>query len=144
MIAKTDDSKAPSTPLPDGWRWVQIGDPAIAEINPRERSLRDLPDDFMVSFVPMPAVDASTGTIEAPVDRPFSEVKKGFTNFRDGDVLFAKITPCMENGKAAVVRGMTNGLGFGSTEFYVIRPTDLVLPEWIFYFVRQESYRADA
>src|SRR5439155_17420104 len=82
--------------------------------------------------------------ITNPQLRPFSEVRKGFTAFRDGDVIMAKITPCMENGKAAITRNLENGLGFGSTEFHVIRPTAAVLPEFIYYFVRQESYRKQA
>lgn len=98
----------------------------------------------MVSFVPMAAVDEVAGVISSLESRPFSEVAKGYTAFQDGDVLFAKITPCMENGKAAIATGMVNGLGFGSTEFYVLRPAERVLSEFIFYFVRQPSFRAKA
>ena len=62
---------------------------------------------------------------------------------RNEDVIVAKITPCFENGKAAICRGLTNGLGFGSTEFHVLRCTDAVIPEYIYHFVRQESFRRD-
>lgn len=92
----------------------------------------------------MPAVDADAGAITQPVDRPYAEVAKGFTAFRDGDVIMAKITPCMENGKAAIARGLTNSLGFGSTEFHVLRPTDRVLAEYVYCFIRQESFRQAA
>lgn len=64
--------------------------------------------------------------------------------FEENDVLFAKITFCMENGKAVVARGLINGFGFGFTEFHVLRPTNRVLPEWIYYFVRREAFRQEA
>jgi type I restriction enzyme S subunit len=70
-------------------------------------------------------------------------VRKGFTAFANEDVIVAKITPCFENGKAALCRGLTNGLGFGSTEFHVLRCTDAVIPEYVYHFVRQESFRRD-
>jgi len=72
------------------------------------------------------------------------EVKKGYTPFREGDVLFAKITPCMENGKMAVVPPLKNGLGFGSTEFHVLRPHNEISAQYIYFFVSSESFRRDA
>jgi len=92
----------------------------------------------------MAAVDERRGAIAAPETRRYVEVAKGYTCFLPGDVLFARITPCMENGKAAIARELTNGIGFGSTEFHVLRPGPDVLPEWVFYFVRQPSFRATA
>jgi type I restriction enzyme S subunit len=71
-------------------------------------------------------------------------VRKGYTHFKNADVLFAKITPCMENGKAAIASGLSSGLGFGSTEFHVLRAKEEVLPEWLFYFVRQPTFRREA
>ena len=99
---------------------------------------------MVVSFVPMAAVDERLGTITVREERPFAEVSKGFTSFEEGDVLFAKITPCMENGKAALARNLTNGVGRGSTEFYVLRPNDRVLGEYIYHFVRQTRFREEA
>jgi type I restriction enzyme S subunit len=92
----------------------------------------------------MAAVDADSGTIAAPEVRPFASVRKGFTSFRDGDVIMAKITPCAENGKAAVAAGLQNGIGFGSTEFHVLRPSRAVLAEYVYRFIRQESFRDEA
>jgi type I restriction enzyme S subunit len=120
----------------------QLGD--ICEINPRLPRDHGLGDDSEVSFVPMAAVNEVSGTIEAATTRRYSEVKKGYTAFADGDVLFAKITPCMENGKAALARSLAGGRGFGSTEFHVLRARESVLPEWIYYFVRRESFRREA
>jgi type I restriction enzyme S subunit len=92
----------------------------------------------------MPAVDATEGAITKPQTRRFSEVRKGFTSFREDDVIMAKITPCMENGKAAIARHLINGQGFGSTEFHVFRSTGAVLPEFIYHFIRQDVYRRAA
>ena len=116
----------------------------VCEINPRLSRDHGLADDAIVSFVPMAAVDEVTGTIATPQARAFAEVRKGFTSFRDGDVLFAKITPCMENGKAALAQGLAGGIGFGSTEFHVLRASRQVLPEWLRYFVRREAFRREA
>lgn len=113
-------------------------------VNPRLPRSHELTDDHVVSFVPMAAVDEVEGQIVSPQARPFSEVKKGYTHFENGDVLFAKITPCMENGKAAIASALLGGHGFGSTEFHVIRPRPHVLPEWVFYFVRRQSFRTEA
>jgi type I restriction enzyme S subunit len=92
----------------------------------------------------MEYVDDYLGAISQTSMRRVSEVEKGYTNFRDGDVLFAKITPCMENGKCAIAKNLTNGIGFGSTEFHVIRAKDEIIAEWVYYFLRQESVRIEA
>ena len=97
-----------------------------------------------VTFVPMAAVDELEGRIARPQLRAYTEVAKGYVPFRDGDVLFAKITPCMQNGKAAVALNLRNGLGFGSTEFHVIRPESEIMAKWVFLFMRQASFRAAA
>lgn len=128
--------------MPDGWLLVPI--PEICQINPAKPAQDALTFDALVTFAPMPAVDADSGTIAAPMTRPFGEVRKGFTAFRDHDVIMAKITPCMENGKTAIARNLENGLGFGSTEFHVFRTSSAMLPEFVFYFIRQESFRRAA
>jgi len=92
----------------------------------------------------MSAVDEQTGAISVREERPLAEVSKGYTSFEEGDVLFAKITPCMENGKIAMARNLKNGIGRGSTEFHVLRPGDRVLGEYVYHFVRQKRFREDA
>jgi type I restriction enzyme S subunit len=92
----------------------------------------------------MPAVDDRKGVIQDPEVRPYREVKKGYTYFASGDVLFAKITPCMQNGKQAIARELVDGIGFGSTEFHVIRPRSEICPEWIHFFIRQPHVLRDA
>jgi type I restriction enzyme S subunit len=128
--------------LPAGWIRTTIGE--VSEVNKRNPALRDYADNMLVTFVPMAAVDADTGTIISPQIRPLGEVRKGFTPFSNGDVIVAKITPSMENGKAAIAKDLHNGIGFGSTEFHVMSPKSIVLPSYLFYFIRQESFRWDA
>ena len=124
------------------WPLKTIGD--ICEVNPRLPRGHGITDEQIVSFVPMAAVNEISGTIQDRKCRPFSEVKKGYTHFKNGDVLFAKITPCMENGKAAIASDLAGNLGFGSTEFHVLRAKGEVLPEWLFDFVRQPAFRSEA
>ena len=92
----------------------------------------------------MAAVEELSGRVDTSDERPFSAVKKGFTRFRDGDLLVAKITPSMENGKVAVARGLSGGLGCGSTEFHVIRAENGVEPDYLRYYVVRSAFRQDA
>ena len=121
---------------------TRLGD--VAHINPRfDKS--SLADDVPVSFVQMASVGASDGKINVSIVRPFAEVKKGsYTPFKDGDVLFAKVTPCMENGKMAIARGLMNGVGFGSSEFHVLRPSDQLDAKYLYYFVSSQAFRKEA
>jgi type I restriction enzyme, S subunit len=114
----------------------------ICEINPNTSF--DFDGDQLCSFVPMEAVDDESAQITKFPLRRFDQVAKGYTVFADNDVIVAKITPCMENGKCAVVRNLRNGIGFGSTEFHVLRATTQVLSEWLFYFWRFPQTRKHA
>ena len=85
------------------------------------------------------------GDVDLSLEKTLSEVWNGFTYFKENDVVFAKITPCMENGKGAIMRGLKNGYGFGTTEFHVLRPIKSVsIPEWIFYLTSLRSFRKEA
>lgn len=126
--------------LPDGWRWERID--SVAPVNPR-RASDNLADDVEVAFVPMAAVTAETGGIDVSTRRPIASVRKGFTRFGSGDVIFAKITPCMENGKAAVVPTLPHGVGFGSTEFHVLSPRD-VSARFLYHWISQRGFRETA
>jgi type I restriction enzyme S subunit len=127
--------------LPAGWRWVRLEE--VCLINPRRPNL-ELKPSTPTTFVPMAAVDDKLGQIVSPEVKPFVQVKKGYTYFIDGDVLFAKITPCMENGKSAIARKLVNGFGFGSTEFHILRPSSALISEWIWFFVRRAEFRKAA
>ena len=127
--------------MPDGWQVASLC--MVTEVNPKlDKSAGN--DNPTVSFVPMPAVGAGTGTIDVSRTRSLQDVKKGYRHFREGDVLFAKITPCMENGKMAIVPSLKHGLGFGSTEFHVLRPNREISAQYIYYFVSSEQFRRDA
>lgn len=115
----------------------------ICDINPRLGKAK-LSEDELIAFVPMAAVGAANGSIDVSSKRPFAEVKKGFTPFQSGDVLFAKITPCMENGKMAVVPRLANHYGFGSTEFHVLRPKNGIDARYLYYFVSRQDFRKEA
>ena len=118
---------------------VKLGE--VCLINPKSCTLRD---DTEVSFIPMTKV-GEHGEFDASEIKNYSEVKKGFTNFQNGDILFAKITPCMENGKGAIAHNMKNGIGFGSTEFHVLRPdTDKITSEWLYYLTTWKAFRKEA
>jgi type I restriction enzyme S subunit len=102
--------------LQNGWEWTCLGQ--ITEIAPRN----DLNNDLEVGFVPMPKVTTSyKGDHEQDI-RVWSEIKKGYTHFADGDIGLAKITPCFENSKAAVFKDLKNGFGAGTTELHIARP----------------------
>jgi len=126
--------------LPQGWASAPLGE--MAEINPRHR--KGLDDSMPISFVRMAALSESKPEFESLEARTLGEVRKGFTHFAEGDVLFAKITPCMENGKGAVATGLRNRLGCGTTELHVIRPLAGIDPHYIYRFLAQSSVRGEA
>ena len=125
-----------------GWGLVPLG--SICNINPKKSLDSRLVSGAVVSFVPMPAV-TEHGEIDATAIKEYDEVKTGFTYFAENDVLFAKINPCMENGKGAVAKGLHNGIGFGSTEFHVLRPiSGKSDPYWIYTLTAFSQFRMDA
>lgn len=116
----------------------KLGD--CCQVNPRRPSV-SINDSDLVSFVPMPAVNED-GYINGATNEEYCKVKKGFTYFENNDVLFAKITPCMENGKGAIAEVLTNGIGMGSTEFHVLRPIDGISnPYWLLTLTRMPIFR---
>ena len=127
--------------LPPGWTEKRLAD--IAEINPPNPD--SPPDDNTpVSFVPMAAVAPMAGGIDTHDVRSWRTVKKGYKRFQDGDILLAKITPCLENGKLAVATGLRNGVGAGSTEFHVLRPSSAIRPDLLAYYLLRDDFRAAA
>jgi type I restriction enzyme S subunit len=107
---------------------------------PTKGEVRGLPLDTLVSFVPMEAI-GEYGGLSLDQTRPIEEVLNGYTYFRNGDVLVAKITPCFENGKGVLAEGLENGLGFGTTELHVLRPGAEILPKYLFYLTLGEHFR---
>ena len=115
----------------------------IADVNPKRSELK-LAENELVDFVPMADVAEEFGGITLKVPRPAREVSKGYTQFQAGDILFAKITPCMENGKVAVVPPLRTHIGYGSTEFHVFRPKPGIHPKWIGHFLARSDFRRNA
>lgn len=116
---------------------------AIAEINPGARIPKEITGSDEVSFIPMSDVSES-GDWVTQQTRPLRMVTAGFTAFEEGDVLVAKITPCLENGKGAHARGLRNGIGFGSTEFHVLRAKQGVEPRFVFHITQSRRFRQAA
>lgn len=129
-----------SSELPKGWASAPLA--TIAEINPRHP--KGLDDSMPISFARMAVLSESKPEFESLEERTLGEVRKGFTHFAEGDVLFAKITPCMENGKGAVATGLRNGIGCGTTELHVIRPLAGIDPRYVYRFLAQPLIRRAA
>lgn len=121
--------------IPSGWQRVSMG--SVAQVNPPLP--RVLSPEDSVSFLSM--ADLGTGVRIGHQTRTAQEVLNGFTQFADGDVLIAKITPCFENGKGWICSGLLGGVGFGSTEFIVLRPKDSVDREFLYYHTVAVSFR---
>lgn len=123
------------SPKPECWKRTKLKH--IADINPR---LTSVDSDCFVSFLPMNAVSESGKILESIV-RKALDVKRGFTSFKTGDVLVAKITPCFENYKGCHCLNLENGIGFGSTEFHVLRPKSGVTGEFLHLLTRTHHFR---
>jgi restriction endonuclease S subunit len=123
----------------------KLGSGDVAKINPSKTEIKNVDNDTLVSFVEMASV-SDGGYIADSVDRPLGDLRKSsYTYFAENDIIIAKITPCMENGKCALAKGLTNGLGMGSSEFHVIRAkTANFLPEYLFALLNRKSVRLAA
>ncbi|PTL38110.1 restriction endonuclease subunit S [Alkalicoccus saliphilus] len=128
--------------IPENWIWTKLGE--VIAINPPKMKLSDIDDKQVCSFIPMASVSEKTGRIEEIEERNYEKVKKGYTQFFNDDILFAKITPCMENGKVAIAENLSNGFGYGSTEFYVFRTKKPITKKFVYYFVRSDYFRNHA
>ncbi|MEB8474425.1 N-6 DNA methylase [Acidithiobacillus ferriphilus] len=112
----------------------------VCTVNPRKSQLAEKPET-RVSFVPMADLNEHCISFQPSDEKQLSEVSASYTYFEDNDVLLAKVTPCFENGKAGIARGLLNGIGFGSSEFYVLRSNGQVLPEWVYFCVMHPLFR---
>lgn len=108
--------------------------------NPVRSEVAHWQDDELVSFVPMEAV-GEQGSIDVSQERHIGDVYTGYTYFSEQDILVAKITPCFENGKGAIAAGLKNGVGFGTTEFHVLRPLQGISATWLFYLTSSDGFR---
>jgi type I restriction enzyme S subunit len=119
---------------------VKLADCCIIK-PPKSEAKKLIASDDLVSFVPMKNLGIDTPGLLLDADKKLSDVSGSYTYFKDNDVLLAKITPCFENGKLGVAKGLTNGIGFGSSEFIVFRSKGNVVPEYLYYYLLQQRFR---
>ncbi|MCA2993071.1 restriction endonuclease subunit S [Gemmatimonas sp.] len=125
--------------VPADWQVLRLR--FAASLNPSKQETSHLPPETLVTFLPMEAV-GEDGSIDLSRERPLSEVLEGYTYLRDGDIAFAKITPCFENGKGALMRSLRDGIGFGTTELTVMRPReDRTVAEFLNYWIASRTFR---
>lgn len=134
-IAGTESLPESMAECAAGWQWTTLSE--LGSVSPRN----DLPDDICVSFLPMASISTEYNGRLEPETRKWGEVKKGFTHVAEGDVAMAKITPCFQNGKTTVMRGLLNGYGAGTTELHVLRPyPNCLIPEYAVIFLRSPQF----
>ena len=127
--------------LPEGWEWKRLEE--IAEINSRfDKNSFD--DETDVTFLPMKCVEELTGRMDTSIEKKYGEIKTGYTPIQEGDLLFAKITPCIENGKIAIAQNLKNRIGFASTEFHTLKFSPDNETKFYFFFLMQEKIRQEA
>lgn len=124
--------------FPEHWELMRLR--FALTLNPSKNEIT-LSDSELVSFVPMDAV-GENGGIRLDEHKELGDIGSGYTYFRDNDVVVAKITPCFENGKGAIAKGLTNGFAFGTTELYVLRADlELLEPDFLFYLTVSDWFR---
>ena len=125
--------------IPKEWCWVRLSD--IVLINPKNH----VPDNTIAAFIPMERIDATFLSSYSYVEREWGEIKQGFTHFSDGDIAFAKITPCFQNRKAMILNNLPNGIGAGTTELKVLRPYRNTLSlEYLLFFLESPYFVEEA
>jgi len=113
----------------------------VCIINPKKSEIKDLPDDYLVSFLPMKDLGIAQNQINPIVTKKLSEVKGSYTYFKDDDILLAKVTPCFENGKLGIARKLVNGIGFGSSEYIVFRTKGEIHSDYLFLILSSNKFR---
>ena len=125
-----------------GWEVKPLGE--VCELKPPKKLAKAaLAEDELVSFAGMSELGELQADFKEAESRPLSKVYSGYTYFADNDVLVAKITPCFENGKMGIARNLTNGIGFGSSEFVPLRLNGEITPEFLFYYLLRDKFRLD-
>ena len=133
------DNYRPQIVVDPEWPMVAIGKACV--VNPRKTELASLDGATTVSFVPMSDMGENDMYFDAKDYKNLQDVGSSYTYFKDNDVLIAKVTPCFENGKAGIAKDLSNGIGFGSSEFYVLRPTESVISQWIYLCTATPAFR---
>ncbi|MDA8118906.1 MAG: hypothetical protein M0Z85_02390 [Gammaproteobacteria bacterium] len=120
--------------------WSTVRLRYVADLNPSVRADLLQAPDTEVSFLPMEAI-GENGSLSLDRTRPVAEVRNGYSYFENGDIAFAKVTPCFENGKGALMRGLEHAAGFGTTELTVLRPKLDANPNFLNYVLQSSRFR---
>ena len=123
------------------WQIVRLGD--VCKINPKKSEVKNLDPETEVSFIPMSDLSQDGSNFEPLQTKKLLEVVGSYTYFAENDVILARVTPCFENGKAGIVRKLKNGIGFGSSEYIVLRPTESILPEMVYAYITQHNFNQE-
>ena len=133
------DNWRPRIAVDPEWPVVELGE--VCKVNPKKSELNGFDPQTLVSFVPMADVREHTMQVQPHQERTISDVSASYSYFRDNDVLVARVTPCFENGKTGIAMGLKNSIGFGSSEFHVLRSGGEVLPEWVYLSMMEPKFR---
>ena len=127
------DSEIPFD-IPDNWCWVRLSH--VVQINPKNKT----DDNIEAAFIPMELIDATYFSSFIFEIKKWKTIKGGFTHFADGDIAFAKITPCFQNRKSMILRNLPNGIGAGTTELKVLRPYAKTINDFYLLFFLESAY----
>ena len=119
---------------PKNWRWVRVKD--IVQVNPKNEAA----DNTISAFIPMEKIKATFASVYSYLEKKWGEIKSGFTHFSDGDIAFAKITPCFQNRKSMILQNLPNGIGAGTTELKVLRPCGITMNAYFLLFFLESPY----
>lgn len=131
----------PTFTINPDWEMVELGE--VCEVNPKKSELKELDGNLKVTFVPMADLNENEISFIPKEEKLLSEVITGYTYFADNDVLFAKVTPCFENGKAGIAKDLKNKIGFGSSEFFVLRANEKALPIWLYLNIKSLKFSVE-
>jgi type I restriction enzyme S subunit len=138
----TSAFSAPPREKKSGWETKILAEVCLIK-PPKSEAREKVAASSLVSFLPMEDMGIDVKFVQAIKTKPLSAVVGSYTYFADGDILLAKITPCFENGKLGIAEGLKNGIGFGSSEYFVFRPDPTVSKEWLYYFLSRETFREE-
>ena len=128
--------------MKNGWQKKTLAN--VCQIKPPKSEARErVSPDSMVSFAPMEDLGIDRKFLNPTQVKPLSSVVGSYTYFAEGDVLLAKITPCFENGKLGIAAELSNGIGFGSSEFFVFRPCASLDKEYLYYYLLRPDFRSE-
>jgi restriction endonuclease S subunit len=133
------DNWKPKIDVDPSWAKCKIDE--ICLVNPKKSEIKNLDSDQVVSFVPMSDVNENNIFFKPVESKKLKEVGSSYTYFAENDVLLAKVTPCFENGKLGIARNLENGIGFGSSEFIVIRTGRELLPEILASYLMEPTFK---